>query len=637
MARIMVVEDEPITAADLEQKLIALGHDVTAWSDTGEDALLQARTSAPDLVLMDIRLRGAMTGIETARKLREQSDTPVVFLTAFADPATIDQACETHPYGYLLKPFTEQAVASAVQVALTRARVERASSERERWVTAALQGAGEGLIAVDSQGLVRFINDHASSLLGVKADTVIGERGDAVLRFEASEAGDPLAAALVHGRITSAPSRALIRSSGARVPVAYSAAPVVVAGTTKAGAIVVFREAPPPARAPDQTHLEALSTLSRQLSHEINNPLTYNLGAVHLALKELDELRAMSAITGPTASAAARQHEQHLARIGGFLRTAEEGASRVADVVRELGTFALAKPDLSPVRPSEVLDLATGLSEASLPDDVRLVRQVDSAPMVRANKWQLARVLSFAIDHVLEALPARGAIVLLTLSTDPRGRAVFHVAARKDPALPESARREPLPVRAPATPRASSVSVTLVQQIIEAQRGELHVDDTSEGRSVDVVLPPMELAPSDPQVRPGESRRGSILVIDDEPMIGRVLSISLEPEHDVTAVCSAESALALLEAGDAFDVILCDLSMPGMNGQDFFEHLRASRPELASRVIFMSGGPTSETLRRFLHLQQDRYISKPFQTDKLLRVIADCIVARARSGTHAQC
>src|SRR5262245_54411543 len=104
MSHVLVVEDEPITAADLEQKLLDMGHEVT-WFDTGEEAVHRARDLAPDLVLMDIRLRGDLNGIETARQLREQREVPIVFLTAFADQSTVDRACATQPYGYLLKPF----------------------------------------------------------------------------------------------------------------------------------------------------------------------------------------------------------------------------------------------------------------------------------------------------------------------------------------------------------------------------------------------------------------------------------------------------------------------------------------------------------------------------------------------------
>ena len=638
MARIMVVEDEPITAADLEQKLVALGHDVTAWVDTGEDALLQAKATIPDLVLMDIRLRGAMNGIETARQLSREGNPPVVFLTAFADSDTVNEACHTEPYGYLVKPFTEQAVATAVQVALTRARVERVHVERERWASAALTGTGEGLVAVDQHGIVRYLNEHAELFLKVKAVDAQGRRGDAVIRFGAAhEAPEPFAAALVHGQVTSSPSRALTQYDGGELDVAYSAAPVFMKGGANSGAIFVFHARLEQAAA-DSSSLEALSTLSRRLSHEINNPLTYNLGAVHLALKELDQLRALGAIASLRSESDRARHAEQLARIEGLLRDAYEGATRVAGVVRELGAFAMTSRDVGPIEPASLVDLATGLGRSPLPEQVRIGHQLAPAPMIHGNKWQLARVLAFALDSALDSLGARAAgSVLVSLRSDAKGWALFQISARKEPRPLITLVRPHEPSDASSSPRSTSVGMTLAEQIVQAHGGEFMLSERPEGRMLEVRLPPIDLGCNDAWSPSKAGVRGSVLVIDDEPMIGRVLAISLEPEHDVTAVTSAESALALLEQGDAFDVILCDLAMPGIGGQEFFARLQTLRPDLTRRVVFMSGGATTESGQLFLQAHRDSYIAKPFQTDQLLRLIDERVRQRQLPASRAQC
>ena len=154
---------------------------------------------------------------------------------------------------------------------------------------------------------------------------------------------------------------------------------------------------------------------------------------------------------------------------------------------------------------------------------------------------------------------------------------------------------------------------------------------------LEVRLPPIDLGCNDAWSPSKAGVRGSVLVIDDEPMIGRVLAISLEPEHDVTAVTSAESALALLEQGDAFDVILCDLAMPGIGGQEFFARLQTLRPDLTRRVVFMSGGATTESGQLFLQAHRDSYIAKPFQTDQLLRLIDERVRQRQLPASRAQC
>lgn len=643
MARIMVVEDEPITAADLEQKLVALGHSVTALVDTGEEAVAQSAEQTPDLVLMDIRLRTAMDGIEAARLIRARSDVPIVFLTAFADPDTVDRACEAQPFGYLLKPFTERAVATAVQVALTRARSERAHVERERWMAAALRGAGEALIAVDERAVIRFINEHAEQLLQVSQADVLGKDARDVVRFLPSDAGDaqhPLDAALQNGRMTSAPRRGLwVRGRQGPVRVAYSAAPIRATSGAHAGAVLVCHENATTETAVGPELTDPLSTLPMRLSHEINNPLTYNLGALNLALRELDQLRAVSALPDAAGGPSAAGLEDQLVRIEALLRSAQEGATRIAAVVRELGSSSGSARQLAPLHPVELLDLAIGLSGIGATPQLRVTRQLNPAPLIRGDKWELARVLAFAMQHAVDALdPDSSATNTLDLvvDCDARGWLEIRLVARgrrQSSTTPVQPREGTLA----ESERSTSIGMSMAQHVIESRGGELSVHEQPDGRVLVLRLEPLsiETPPSevDAEVEP---RRGSVLVVDDEPMIGRILEITLQPEHDVKVVSSASSALALLERGDAFDVILCDLSMPGMDGRELYEHLRATKPDVAARMIFMSGGATAERGARFLEEMAGCRIDKPFQTEQLLQMLRERVPAHTPRAAHAQ-
>ncbi len=128
-ARILIVEDEAILAADLEQVLQSMGHTVVGISASGAVAMRTARDTNPELILMDINLQGPLDGIATARILKEiGSDVPVVFLTAYADRETVIRARETEPFGYLLKPFDEQLLRVTIDIALYKHRMEK---ERE--------------------------------------------------------------------------------------------------------------------------------------------------------------------------------------------------------------------------------------------------------------------------------------------------------------------------------------------------------------------------------------------------------------------------------------------------------------------------------------------------------------------------
>ncbi len=117
-ARIMIVEDERITAEDIYDILTQLGYTVTALVSTGADAIRHAELTRPDLVMMDIRIRGDMDGVEAAREIRERFDIPVVYLTAHADRETLDRAKLAEPLGYLIKPFQEAELLASIEMAL---------------------------------------------------------------------------------------------------------------------------------------------------------------------------------------------------------------------------------------------------------------------------------------------------------------------------------------------------------------------------------------------------------------------------------------------------------------------------------------------------------------------------------------
>jgi CheY-like chemotaxis protein len=128
--QILIVEDEGLIAADICGKLEQLGYRSAAIASSGEDALRRARSTEFDLVLMDIRLEGELDGIATAQTFKDEMRIPVVYMTALSDPATLDRAKDTGPYGYLCKPVTEGALSSAVEIALQKHALETCESSQ---------------------------------------------------------------------------------------------------------------------------------------------------------------------------------------------------------------------------------------------------------------------------------------------------------------------------------------------------------------------------------------------------------------------------------------------------------------------------------------------------------------------------
>ena len=125
------------------------GHCVPSVISSGEEAVQLAAELNPDLVLMDIRLVGDTDGIDAARQIRDRLDVPVVFLTAYADETTRQQAKMTEPYGYLLKPVEQRALQTVVEVAVHKHRMERKLRASERWPAAVLRGTGDAVATAD--------------------------------------------------------------------------------------------------------------------------------------------------------------------------------------------------------------------------------------------------------------------------------------------------------------------------------------------------------------------------------------------------------------------------------------------------------------------------------------------------------
>ena len=173
MSTILIVEDERIIAKGIEKRLKGLGYAVAGSALTGEEGVQKATDLRPDLVLMDIHLGSGMDGIEAAGVIRKQLNLPVVYLTAHSDDAILQRAKLTEPFGYVLKPYEDKDLQTAIEIGLYKHKMERRLQENERWLAATLGSIGDGVIATDEQGRVRFMNSLAEQLTGwAQADAI---------------------------------------------------------------------------------------------------------------------------------------------------------------------------------------------------------------------------------------------------------------------------------------------------------------------------------------------------------------------------------------------------------------------------------------------------------------------------------
>jgi diguanylate cyclase (GGDEF)-like protein/PAS domain S-box-containing protein len=196
---ILVVEDDSIIAEDVSQALARMGYEVVSTAESGEEAIKKAATLSPDLVLMDIVLKGAVDGIKAARHITVNLEIPVVYLTSHSDKATFRRAKETGPFGYLMKPYEERDLAATVEMALYKHAMESKLKGKEQWLTIILKSMGDGVIVTDVDGKVGFMNPASEGMTGFKARECVGKPQEEILELYEEDTGNRLPDSRVSG------------------------------------------------------------------------------------------------------------------------------------------------------------------------------------------------------------------------------------------------------------------------------------------------------------------------------------------------------------------------------------------------------------------------------------------------------
>jgi PAS domain S-box-containing protein len=491
-----------------------------------------------------------------------------------------------------------------------RASLEVLAS-RARW-QALVEHAPDFVLNIDHKGIVRFINRVVPGLS--RSDIV----GHSWLTLVPSERWADLTAAFEHVLETGDPATFETVSTGPDGGVAWYASHLgpIRQGTEIVGAVLIARDITQKKQTEAQLivsdRLASVGTLAAGVAHEINNPLASVIANIEVAIAEVDSLTTRGINSNEA---------------GHALRDARDSASRVRRIVRDLNIFSRSDDDgeRGPVSAENVLESTLRIAWNDIRHRARLVRVYAPVPNVLANESRLGQVFLNLLVNAAHAIPD-GAVdtneIRVSIDLDGTKRVVVTITDTGC-GIPEAIQKRmftPFLTTKPAG-IGTGLGLSICHRIVTASGGELTFDSSEGvGTTFKVFLP---IATSPIAVLEAKetfvtaTRRAKVLVIDDEEIVARAVRRTLQEEHDITLSLGARPALAMLDAGERFDLILCDLMMPDMTGMDFYEALEARHLDHAKRIVFLTGGAFTPRAREFLDRVACPRIEKPFDRQGL--------------------
>ncbi len=586
--QILVVEDEGLIANDIQRRLERLGYSVPAIASSGEEALRFARSTAFDLVLMDIRLQGEMDGIATAQALKDELRTPVVYLTAHADPDTVTRAKMTEPLGYILKPISDLNLRSTVQIALYRNEMEQRVRASEAWLSTTLRSMGEGIVATNQAGEIVFMNAVAEQLTGWTGAEAMGQPMLQVLRLNEESTGRAAGNPVHELSPDERRSYLLVSKTGAGMPVEVSCSENRSEDEVL-GSILVLRDIRTRRemenRLIQSQRMEAIANMAGGLAHDFNNLLMVILGyAEELETElqnDLDRERATEI---------------------------KQAATLAGSISKQLLT--LSRRD---VVSAEVLDINAVIGEMqaliahTLGSGRSLTMEVGSFPgLVRGDRNRLKQVFLNLTLNARDAMPQGGEMRISSSLVDigaenPKwrdcrpGRYVQIRVTDSGQGMDAATLArifEPF-FTTKRSGAGTGLGLAMVHAIIVQSEGYVSASsEIGKGTSFEILLPsagmPQQVGETG-QTAATDQSAPTVLLVDDEDGVRRLMHGCLKREgYQLLQARDAEEAEQIANACTGpIHVLITDVVMPGMSGLQLAERLKPRRPEM--KTLFVSG------------------------------------------------
>lgn len=352
--------------------------------------------------------------------------------------------------------------------------------------------------------------------------------------------------------------------------------------------------------------LASIGALASGVAHEIKNPLGYVLNNLEVVAHRLDAVETKLA-------------PADLAELRKAVAAVRHGSERIQDIVGGLQTFARPGDDRKTrTHLARAVDLAIELASHEIKHRACLTREYGETPPVIANEPRLSQVIVNLLvnaAHAIEQGSRSENEIRVRVFDDGRGHGCVEVSDT-GVGISDAHRDRIFDPFFTTKQNGMGLGLSVSRKLMREFGGELELLRTSdEGSTFRVSIPiaPSEMESSrQPIETPKTSpRRKRLLVVDDEARYAESLRLLLGEDHDVGVATDVKRALEILEQEKAFDVILCDMMMPGRTGMELYEDLAKTAPELCARMVFLTGGATNERTRAFLARPGIRHLEKP--------------------------
>jgi PAS domain S-box-containing protein len=495
---------------------------------------------------------------------------------------------------------------------------EQRAAKHAAILEAVVESAPDYVIQLDREGYVRFINRVEPPR------TIADVVGTAWIDYLAVDERPKVQAAFASALVGVTSELEIQAESPGTVPRFYSCrlGPVREQGTIT-GFVMVARDVTDRKQTEMQLMLAdrmaSVGTLAAGVAHEINNPLAAVIANLDMALQDLVDLGERPDLPPDLLDE---------------LRDARVSADRVREIVRDLKLFSRTHEDqFGAVNVEKVLDSTLRMAWNEIRHRAKLVKTYGNVPRVLANESRLGQVLLNLIVNAVQAISEgnyeSNEIRITTASAD--GQVVISIADT-GAGMPAEVKQRLFTPFFTTKPIGvgTGLGLAISHRIISAMGGTITFEsELGQGTEFRISLPiaganAVPVTQKIP-VAAAAARRGHILVIDDEEMLGQAIRRYRAQDHDVESVTSARHALELVAGGSRYDLVLCDLMMPQITGMEVHETVAKIDKAQADRIVFMTGGAFTERARAFFETTNNQRIEKPFDLKTLRHFVNELI------------